>query len=93
MASYEAILPISTSANRQDINAEECFEFICVPIVDETSPDYAEGDTRVLTRRCPEPKCPKGYMIRLQIQKDAVQCAKYESIFSSISISLYVDSR
>lgn len=81
VASYEAILPISTSADRQDINSEECLQFICVPIVDETSPDYAEGDTRVV-RRCPEPKCPKGYMIRLQIQKDATHCAKYDLDFS-----------
>jgi hypothetical protein len=81
VASYEAILPISTSANREDINSEECFEFICVPTIDESgSIDYAEGDPKVV-RRCPSPKCPQGYMIRLQIQKDRNQCAKYVRYF------------
>lgn len=86
VASYEAILPISTSANREDINSEECFEFICVPTVDESSTDYAEGDAKV-HRRCPQPKCPQGYMIRLQIQKDANQCAKYVFHSNSTQIS------
>jgi hypothetical protein len=89
VASYEAILPISTSANREDINSEECFEFICVPTVDESSTDidYAEGDPRV-HRRCPQPKCPQGYMIRLQIQKDANQCAKYVFYYHSTTTRL-----
>lgn len=78
VASYEAILPISTSANREDINSEECFEFICVPTIDESgSIDYAEEGDPKIVRRCPTPKCPQGYMIRLQIQKDRNQCAKY----------------
>jgi hypothetical protein len=73
--SYEAILPISTSAKKQNINSEECFEFMCIPIVDE--PDYSnENEERHV--RCPEPKCPRGYMIRLQIRKDPKECAKYE---------------
>ena len=74
-ASYEAILPISTSSKQQDVNSEECFEFMCVPVVDEPEPDYADGTERRAVR-CPEPKCPRGYMIRLQIHKDANECAK-----------------
>lgn len=75
-ASYEAILPISTSKDHQDINSEECFEFMCIPIVDSSeTPDYAqENQTKVI--RCPEPKCPRGYMLRLQIQKSTNECAK-----------------
>lgn len=76
-ASYEAILPISTSAKKQNINAEECFEFMCIPIVDEPDPDYSsENEKRIV--KCPEPKCPRGYMIRLQLRKDPNECAKYE---------------
>lgn len=74
-ASYEAILPISTNSKKQDVNSEECFEFMCVPIVDEPDPDYADGHQRTVVR-CPEPKCPQGYMIRLQIVKTAAGCAK-----------------
>lgn len=75
-ASYEAILPISTTKDRQDINSEECFEFMCIPIVDSPeSPDYADGNRATLIR-CPEPKCPRGYMLRLQIQKATNECAK-----------------
>jgi hypothetical protein len=74
-ASYEAILPISTNSKQQDINSEECFEFMCVPVVDEPGPDAPEGEERTLVR-CPEPKCPRGYMIRLQIQKTGEECAK-----------------
>lgn len=74
-ASYEAILPISTNSKQQDINSEECFEFMCVPIVAEPEPDYSEGSERKLIR-CPEPKCPRGFMIRLQIQKNSDECAK-----------------
>ncbi|KAL7040824.1 hypothetical protein ACKWTF_000531 [Chironomus riparius] len=76
-ASYEAILPISTSKDQQDINSEECFEFMCIPIVDSAEiPDYAqENQTKII--RCPEPKCPRGYMLRLQIQKSANECAKF----------------
>lgn len=75
-ASYEAILPISTSKDKQDINSEECFEFICLPTVSsEETPDYAHENKTILTR-CPEPICPKRYMIKLQIQKSADECAK-----------------
>lgn len=74
-ASYEAILPISTNSKQQDVNSEECLEFMCVPVVDDVEPDYAGENARALAR-CTEPKCPRGYMIRLQIQKDSDQCAK-----------------
>lgn len=74
-ASFEAILPISANSKKQGITAEECFEFMCVPIVAEPEPDYADGTKRQLVR-CPEPKCPRGYMIRLQIQKNSNECAK-----------------
>jgi hypothetical protein len=75
-ASYEAILPIATTKDKQDINAEECFEFMCIPIVDSPeAPDYAvENQTKLI--RCPEPKCPRGYMLRLQLQKTTNECAK-----------------
>lgn len=74
-ASYEAILPISTNSKQQDVNSEECLEFMCVPVVDDVEPNYAGENARALAR-CTEPKCPRGYMIRLQIQKDSDQCAK-----------------
>lgn len=48
---------------------------MCIPIVDEQEPDYSEGSERKLVR-CPEPKCPLGYMIRLQLTKTADACAK-----------------
>lgn len=86
-ASYEAILPISTNSQQQDINSEECFEFMCVPLVDEPDPDYSEEDKRALAR-CTEPKCPRGYMIRLQIQKDSNQCAKYVYLFARTGLSV-----
>lgn len=72
--SYEAILPISTNSKQQDINSEKCFEFMCIPIVAEPDPEYAEEIERTITR-CPEPKCPRGEMIRLQIQKNSKDCA------------------
>lgn len=75
--SYEAILPISTNSKQQDINSEECFEFMCVPVVAEPDePDFAGGDQRVVTR-CPETKCPRGYTIRLQVEKTAAGCDKF----------------
>jgi len=73
-ASYEAILPISTNSKQQDVNAEECFEFVCLPLVEEGSEDYVDG--RVDPKKCPEPKCPRGYMIRLSLVKAANECAK-----------------
>lgn len=76
-ASYEAILPISTKNDIQDVGAEECIEFVCLPIVDsEESPDYAEGMPPGALIKCPEPKCPPGYMMRLQLIKTADECAK-----------------
>lgn len=76
-ASYEAILPISTSKDRQDINSEECFEFICIPVVDsgEIPPEYGQENQTAI--KCLEPKCPRGYMMKLQIQKTGNECAKY----------------
>lgn len=74
-ASYESILPISTNSKQQDINSEECFQFICVPIVAEPDADYSDENARNIVR-CPEPKCAQGYMIRLQIQKNSKECAK-----------------
>lgn len=74
-ASYEAILPISTNSKQQDINSEECFEFMCIPVVEDPDPDYVEAPGRTEIR-CPEPKCPTGYMTRLQVVKNANECAK-----------------
>lgn len=71
-ASYEAVLPISTTSKQQDINDEKCLEYMCVPIVTEPDPDT---DQRIPIK-CKEPKCPRGYMLHLEIQKDANQCAK-----------------
>lgn len=74
-ATYEAMLPISTS-KQDDINSEQCIEFICVPIVhDPTDVDYGD-ETFNKTTRCSEPKCPPGYIIRLQILTKPQQCAK-----------------
>jgi hypothetical protein len=71
-ASYEAILPISTKGDTQDVNSEECIEFVCIPLVESgEDPDYAEGPIK-----CPEPRCPAGYMMRLQLIKTANECAK-----------------
>lgn len=73
-ASYEAILPISTKGDTQDVNNEECIEFVCIPLVDSgESPDYVDGGTII---KCQEPKCPAGYMMRLQLIKTANECAK-----------------
>lgn len=75
-ASYEAILPISMSGDREDINSEDCIEFMCLPKYETTdSPDYAEMSTE-RPIRCSEPKCPKGYMMKLQLIKSANECAK-----------------
>lgn len=70
-ASYEAILPISTSARGRDINQEECYRFMCVPTVDD-SLDYAGMEVNPLS--CPEPKCPNGYMIKLEATKSTRPC-------------------
>lgn len=77
-ASYEAILPISTKGDTQDVNNEECLEFVCIPVVDSSgeSPDYAEGGPPGGAIKCPEPKCPSGYMMKLQLIKTANECAK-----------------
>ena len=72
--SYEAVLPISTSARGQDINQEECYRFMCIPVVDN-SPDYAEQEITFLS--CPDPKCPNGYMIKLQATKSGRKCDQY----------------
>lgn len=73
-ASYEAVLPISTKGDQQDINKEECIEFVCIPVVDsDENPDYVDGGALI---KCPEPKCPTGYMMRLQLIKTANECAK-----------------
>jgi hypothetical protein len=75
-ASYEAILPISKTGDREDINNEECLEFVCIPLATDSteSPDYAEGKPAL---KCSEPKCPPGYMTRLlQLIKNANECAK-----------------
>lgn len=68
-ASYEAILPISTSAKGRDINEEECYRFLCAPIV-EDSPDYFEGGAP----NCPTARCPNGYTIKLQDTKSKRPC-------------------
>lgn len=70
-ASYEAYLPIS-SIQTDDPMKDKCKEFICIPLVSE--PDYADGEEKRLV--CPEPKCPKGYIIRLEIAKSPNECAK-----------------
>lgn len=74
-ASYEAVLPISTSARGRDINQEECYRFMCIPIVD-TSPDYyTENERPPLS--CPDAKCPNGYLIKFQPKKSATSCQQY----------------
>lgn len=74
-ASYEAVLPISTSARGRDINQEECYRFMCIPIVDN-SPDYATENERSFLS-CPDAKCPNGYLIKLQPKKSATSCQRY----------------
>ena len=75
-ASYEAILPISATAKGRDINQEECYKFMCIPVVEEPSPENANEITTIVVR-CPESKCPNGYKIKMQSTKTAKQCAMY----------------
>jgi hypothetical protein len=76
-ASYEAILPISKTQDGEDINSEECFEFMCIPIVEETEglPENAEEKPRII-KRCPEPKCPPGYTLNLIFVQTKDECAR-----------------
>ena len=75
-ASFEAILPISM-LNQQGVDNEECIEFVCIPMVEPVEqPDYAEGGFPGIDIKCPEPKCPTGYMMKLQLVKTANECAK-----------------
>lgn len=69
-ASFEALLPTS---NVDMPSSESCIQFMCVPKVEDESPDYGTGDDRSLTR-CKEPFCPKGYEINLLPVKTPNEC-------------------
>ena len=74
---------------------ESCIQFLCVPQVDDASPDYGTGDDRRVTR-CKDPFCPKGYDIKLQPVKSPKDCPQYEILkFARIIfklLNLFADS-
>lgn len=76
-ASYEAVLPISMVDGIQEVNSEKCIEFVCLPMVEgeDQTPDYGSESTQ-RPIRCIEPKCPKGYIMKLELMKTANECPK-----------------
>lgn len=49
-------------------------QFACIPIAPDV--DYTDEDERRIIK-CPEPKCPKKYLIKLQVAKSPNECAKF----------------
>ena len=75
-ASYEAVLPVSMTGDQDESNMEKCIEFVCLPMVDgeDLTPDY--GSENTVKPICLEPKCPKGYIMKLELMKTANECPK-----------------
>lgn len=68
---FESTLPLPNEFEEK--NFDDCVEFNCVP---EKPKKISKTQTEKLS--CPEPSCPTGYEVVLDVSQQLKQCAKYK---------------